>query len=104
MWLPFINKIEKLEEEQVRLRQHVSELIYFVQDIMKKHGKIVLNEFGSSDNTYDVGGRIFEFNEFSLEHRGFYIDGKKVSLTKFIREAQKSETYLSKLQKLIRGK
>ena len=104
MRLPFITKIKKLEEEQKKLQIHVSELIHFTQNVMEEHGKVVLNEFGPGNNTYDVGGRIFEFNKFSLEHRGFFIDGKKVSLTEFIKEAQKSETYLSKLQKLIRRK
>lgn len=91
MWLPFINKINKLKKERNELQNIICEMIRSVQDILKEHGKFILNGIGSGDNTYTINGRLFEFNEFSCKHCGFFIDNKKVSLKQFIKDAQKCD-------------
>ena len=89
MWLPFITKINKLEKEKSRLQKNVRELLLFVQSVMRDQGEFIPDTISSGDNTYNIDGRMFSFNEFSYKHCGFFIDSKKVSLKKFINEAQK---------------
>ena len=89
MWLPFISKISKLKKEKSKLRKRVHELLSFVQSVMKNHGEFIPGTIDSGNNTHNINGRMFSFNEFIYKYCGFFIDGKKVSLKKFINEAQK---------------
>lgn len=84
MWLPFISKINKLEKEKSRLWNNLHDVICSVQNIMKTHGKFVINRIGSGDNTYIIDKKRFEFNEFIHKHCGFFINGQKVPLHTFI--------------------
>ena len=89
MWLPFISKIKELEKERNEFQKSVGELLLFVRSIMKDQGEFIIPDtIGSGNNTYNINGRMFSFNGFDDKHCGFFINGKKVSLKKFIDEAQ----------------
>lgn len=86
MWLPFISKINKLEKER---NDNIREMTQLAQHILRKRGKFILNSLGSGDNTYNVNGRLFKFNEFGHKYCGFFIDNKRYPLKEFVEEVQR---------------
>ena len=81
--LTLVNKkdVEGLE----KTREYFQEILDVLPDIIEgKGGTYEYNEPGSGDITYELRGNSLEFNQFTSEFTGFYVNSKKVSFKEFI--------------------
>lgn len=84
---------KKLKKEREDYRLLLNEILKAVSNYMYKNfeNNFIQNEPGSGHCEYSFSKSSVEFNSFAEKHRGFLINGLKVSLSKFINHVQNNK-------------
>lgn len=84
---------KKLKQEKENYRLHLNEILQDVSEYMYKNFKnnFIQNEPGSGYCEYSFARSRVEFNSFAENHKGFFINDLKVSLSKFINHVQNNK-------------